>query len=73
MTNPDPEGASEAAGRRRLIRFIMLAVIVWGAFLATGMWLSTHNWRGPGVVMACVLGLVGFWAAMLASRRRDQR
>lgn len=66
-TRPDP--TAEAAGRRRLIRWIMLAVIAWGAFLAMGLWLSTHKWRGPAIVMSCVFAFLGFWAAMLATRR----
>ncbi|HET6879116.1 MAG TPA: hypothetical protein VFI31_03110 [Pirellulales bacterium] len=66
------DSGSEATARHRLIRWIMLAVVVWGVFLATGMWLSTHHWRGPAVVMACVLGFLGFWALMLASRRNRE-
>lgn len=62
----------EAAGKNRLIRGIMLAVVAWGGFLATGMWLSTHNWRGPAFVMTCVLLFLGFWAWMLARRAGEQ-
>lgn len=62
----------DAAGKRRLIRGIMLAIVTWGGFLATGVWLSTHNWRGPAFVMACVFAFLGFWAWMLATRAGDQ-
>jgi hypothetical protein len=48
----------------------MLAVLVWGAILAAGAWTFNHDIRRPLVVMACVLGFLGFWGAMLASRRR---
>jgi hypothetical protein len=54
----------------RIIRGIMLAVLVWGAILAAGAWTFNHDIRRPLVVMACVLGFLGFWGAMLASRRR---
>jgi hypothetical protein len=61
---------SEAEGRQRLIRWIMLAVILWGVFLAAGAWLSSHDWRRPAIVMACVFGFLGFWQAMLVLHRR---
>ncbi len=63
-SNPPPADAS------RLIRGIMLAVLVWGAVLAAGAWTFNHDVRRPIVVMACVLGFLGFWKAMLDARRR---
>lgn len=70
-TDDEAQRHTEAAGRKRLIRGIMLAVVVWGAFLATGMWLSTRNWRGPAVVMTCVFAFLGFWAWLLSRRAVD--
>ena len=65
MSSPLPPPDSS-----RIIRGIMLAVLVWGAILAAGAWTFNHDIRRPLVVMACVLGFLGFWGAMLASRRR---
>jgi len=63
------EPGSAAAGRRRLIALIMIAVVLWGGFLATGAWLESHDWRRPAIIMACVFVFLGFWAALLARRR----
>jgi len=55
--------------QNRLVALIMVAVLAWGVFQAVGAYLFNHNpWR-PLMVMACVLGFLGFWALMLASRR----
>lgn len=54
----------------RIIRGIMIAVLVWGTILAAGAWTLNHDPRRPLVVLGCVLGFLGFWAAMLATRRR---
>lgn len=62
--------ASPPAGRDRIIRGIMIAVLVWGAILAAGSWTLNHDVRRPIVVMACVLAFLGFWIAALAARRR---
>jgi hypothetical protein len=73
QTKPSSAAAQpkhDAAGKKRLIRGIMLAVVAWGGFLATGMWLSTHNWRGPVFVMACVFAFLGFWIWMLSTRAK---
>lgn len=71
-TEPRRQAERDAAGRKRLIRGIMAGVVIWGAFLATGMWLSTRNWQGPAFIMACVFTFLGFWAWMLARRAADQ-
>jgi hypothetical protein len=53
----------------RLVALIMVAVMAWGAFQAVGAYRLNHNpWR-PLMVMGCVLGFLGFWALMLASRK----
>jgi CHASE2 domain-containing sensor protein len=54
----------------RLIRWIMLAIVAWGAIHAVGAWTLNHDARRPLVVLACVFGFLGFWLAMLAVRRR---
>jgi peptidoglycan biosynthesis protein MviN/MurJ (putative lipid II flippase) len=61
--------STAAAARQRLITLIMIAVVVWGGFLATGAWLQSHDWRRPAMVMGCVIVFLGFWVAMLARRR----
>ncbi len=54
--------------KKLVIALIMLAVLAWGVFLAVGAYQLNHNpWR-PLMVMACVLGFLGFWGLMLASR-----
>ncbi|MFM8497043.1 MAG: hypothetical protein ACKOEM_16210 [Planctomycetia bacterium] len=65
MTTPAaPPGAD------RIIRWIMVAIVIWGALLAAGAWTLNHDIRRPLVVMACVLGFLGFWLAMLRTLRR---
>jgi hypothetical protein len=55
--------------QKQLTGLIMLAVTAWGLFLAVGAFRLNHNpWR-PVMVMACVLGFLGFWGLMLWSRR----
>ncbi|HJT32106.1 MAG TPA: hypothetical protein VJ783_08685 [Pirellulales bacterium] len=56
--------------QNRLILIIMAAVVAWGGFLALGNYLAGHNWRGPAMVMGCVVAFLVFWGLMLASRRR---
>jgi CHASE2 domain-containing sensor protein len=63
-TSPPPADAE------RLIRWIMLAIVAWGAVHACGAWTFNHDARRPLVVLACVLGFLGFWSMMLAARRR---
>jgi hypothetical protein len=70
---PHSDKPSDAPNKKRLIRWIMLAVAIWGGFLASGLWLSTHKWQGPAVVMSCVFGFLGFWACMLARRARESK
>jgi len=57
-------------GAERIIRRLMIAITVWGAILAFGAWTLNHDIRRPIVVMACVLGFLGFWLAMLRTLRR---
>jgi CHASE2 domain-containing sensor protein len=65
MTTPfAPPGAD------RIIRWIMVAIVVWGAILAVGAWTLNHDIRRPIMVMACVLGFLAFWLAMLRTLKR---
>ena len=54
----------------RIIRGLMIAIVLWGAVIAAGAWTLNHDVRRPLVVMACVLGFLGFWLAMLRTLRR---
>lgn len=73
MTNdPSPNG-QPPKDQSRLIAFIMVAVVVWGALLATGAYLSKRDIRLPAIVMGCVAAFLLFWWAMLAARRRRER
>lgn len=55
--------------QNRLILIIMLAVLVWGGALSYGALRQTESLARPLVTMGCVLGFLGFWLAMLNSRR----
>jgi hypothetical protein len=55
--------------QHHLIALIMIAVVAWGGFLSVGAWLSSHDWRRPAIVMACVFAFLGFWGVMLLRRR----
>jgi len=59
-----------APDAERLIRWIMLAIVCWGAIHAVGAWRFNHDARRPLVVLGCVLAFLGFWSLMLAARRR---
>jgi hypothetical protein len=55
--------------QNKLVALIMIAVLAWGAFLAVGAYgLNKNPWR-PFMVMACILGFLGFWGLMLALRK----
>lgn len=56
--------------QQRLIAMIMIAVVVWGGFLAAGLWWSKHDWRRPAMLLGCVFAFLVFWLAMLARQRR---
>lgn len=59
---------------------IIVGVIAWGLYLAVGTSRGGVDPVGGGflkpdvrrglMVMACVVGFLGFWAAMLAARKR---
>ncbi len=54
----------------RIIRWIMVAIVIWGCVHAVGAWRLNNDPRRMLVVLACVAAFLGFWAAMLAARRR---
>ena len=64
MPSPPPPGAE------KIIRWIMIGIVVWGIAHAIGAWTLNHDARRPLVVLACVAGFLGFWAMLLAVRRR---
>ena len=71
----------EQADRRRLLRFVMLAVLVWGSILALGAGLygfdigtgevhfAPNLYRGL-IVEAFVLAFLGIWSLALGSRAK---
>lgn len=73
MTNDPPTNNQPPKDQSRLIAFIMVAVVVWGALLATGAYLAKRDLRLPAIVMGCVATFLLFWWAMLAARRRRER
>ena len=73
MTNDPPSDGQAPKDQSRLIAWIMAAVVVWGAVLATGAYLAKRDVRLPAIVMGCVAAFLLFWWAMLAARRRRER
>ena len=67
MTTP---ASSTPPGAERIIAWIMAALVAWGLFHAAGAWMLNHDARRPLIVIACVAAFLGFWMALLASRRR---
>jgi hypothetical protein len=55
--------------QNRLILLIMLAVLAWGAMLSYGAYRQSESLVRPLATMGCVLGFLGFWLALLNSRR----
>ena len=66
LMTPSPASATP----EKILRWIMVAVLVWGSILAAGSWTFNHDIRRPIIVFACVIGFLGFWNVMLAARRR---
>lgn len=68
---PDtPPNSAESADRGAIIRWIVVAISIWGVVLAAGAWSLNWNPLRPLVVLACVVGFLGFWMTMLAVRQR---
>ena len=55
--------------------WIMVALLVWGGYLAIGAVQSGGNHRSLRglIVFGCVLAFLGFWLAALAVRQRRLR
>jgi hypothetical protein len=62
--------SSPPADTVRIIRWVVLGVLAWGLFHAVGAWRFNNNPLRAVVVLACVLGFLGFWMMMLAVRQR---
>ena len=62
--------SSPPADTVRIIRWVVLGVLAWGVFHAVGAWRYNNNPLRAVVVLACVLGFLGFWMTMLAVRQR---
>lgn len=48
----------------------MLAVAVWGGYLAAGAYLANRNPIPPLIVVGCFAGFLGLWLALLSLKRR---
>jgi hypothetical protein len=56
----------------RVIQWIMVAVLVWGGYLAVGAVRAPGNhatWRGL-IILGCTLAFLGFWFAALSLRQQ---
>ena len=62
--------SSPPADTVRIIRWVVLGVLAWGLFHAVGAWRFNNNPLRAVVVLACVLGFLGFLMMMLAVRQR---
>ncbi|MCH2124735.1 MAG: hypothetical protein MK165_08085 [Pirellulaceae bacterium] len=59
---------------RRIIRWIVLGLVVWGGLLAVGAYgFSQNGWQisRAVVVGSCMLGFLCFWIALLKKRQED--
>ncbi len=54
--------------KSRLIALLIVAVLAWGIFHAIGAYRFNHDPRRAAIVLACVLGFLGFWALLLWNR-----
>jgi len=66
---PDQPVAGDRGG---LIRWIMLAVLVWGLFLALGAYLFGGNLPALRalIIAGVVVAFLGFWIVALVLRQR---
>jgi hypothetical protein len=70
-SSPDvPPSSTEQADRASIIRWIVVAIMIWGVVLAAGAWTLNWNPLRPLVVLVCVGTFLGFWMTMLAVRQR---
>jgi hypothetical protein len=62
---------SHTAGRNAAIRWLMIAVLVWGLLLALGTFLFGGNQPllRAAIVAGCTLAFLGLWLAALTVRR----
>ncbi len=70
MTEPETTADTGAAGRFRIIRWVVAGIVLWGVFHAIGAWRFNHNPLRAVVVLVCVAAFLGFWMTMLAVRQR---
>lgn len=56
----------------KAVRWLMLAVLIWGLLLALGTFLYGRHLPlvRAGIVLGCTLGFLALWALALAMRRR---
>lgn len=70
MSESEIAAEAAAAGRFRIIRWVVGGIVLWGVFHAIGAWRFNHNPLRAVVVLVCVAAFVGFWMTMLAVRQR---
>ena len=60
------------AGHTATTRWLMLAILVWGLFLALGTFLFGGNQPllRAAIVAGCTLGFLALWIGALAVRKR---
>jgi hypothetical protein len=66
----DMSTSTSPPGAERILTWIMVALVAWGLFHAVGAWMLNHDARRPLIVIACMAAFLGFWLALLASRKR---
>ena len=66
------DGDQYTAARSAATRWLMLAILVWGLFLALGTFLFGGNQPllRAAIVAGCTLGFLALWIGALAVRRR---
>ena len=65
-------GSAAASSRdpEKILRWIMLALVVWAVIQAIGAWLFNYDPLRGLIVLGCMGGFLGFWWAALAARKR---
>jgi hypothetical protein len=72
--NPQSRDSDRAPAPKYLVPGLVIALILWGSYLAVGAAYSAHNpWRGVVVIVCFALFLAWFWGLQRLFARRQRR
>jgi hypothetical protein len=66
-----PEAPTSGPSPRTLITLIFLGLLLWGIYIAIGVWWQGLNPLGALVVLVCVGIFMSIWWLLLKSQHRD--